>query len=306
MTFGWIKYIPLPILQGLVAVCAFICHTFGLSIYRSITANLILICLDMPDDERHALAKTILKNQLMNTVESLRTWSMPPEWSIRQITKVHHPEILQAGFEHPNGMLLIVPHLGVWELMNAWVSQYGKLTIMYKPVKNPQIDRFMRDSRERIQASLVPTDATGVKAIFKTLKAGGFSVLLPDHVPDDSGGVVAPFFGVETMTGTLATKLAAKTGCALVGLSCIKRTDGDGYEVFCYALDDERLYSKDTLESTTALNEAMQAIIEPHFTHYMWGYRRFKGTPLMQNPYLLPPHELKALAIKLQQRTRAS
>lgn len=306
MTFSWIKYIPLPILQGLVAVCAFICHTLGLSIYRSITANLILVYPDLPSDERQVLAKTILKNQLMNTVESLRTWAMPPEWSIRQITKVHHPEILQAGFEHPNGMLLIVPHLGVWEMMNAWVSQYGKLTIMYKPVKNPQIDRFMRDSRERIDASLVPTDATGVKAIFKTLKEGGFSVLLPDHVPDDSGGVVAPFFGIETMTGTLATKLAAKTGCALVGLSCIKRTDADGYEMFCYALDDERLYSKDSLEAVTALNAAMQAMIEPHFTHYMWGYRRFKGTPLAQNPYLLPPAELHELAIQLQQRTRAS
>jgi KDO2-lipid IV(A) lauroyltransferase len=89
-------------------------------------------------------------------------------------------------------MLAIVPHLGTWEIMNAWLNQFGAPTIMYKPVKGQQANQFVLQGRQRLNATLVPTDATGVKAIFKTL-AGGFSIILPDHVPDPSGGEVVPF-----------------------------------------------------------------------------------------------------------------
>ena len=29
----------------------------------------------------------------------------------------------------------------------------------------------------------------------------------------------------------------------------------------------------------------MQHMIEAHYSHYMWGYRRFKQIPLLDNPY---------------------
>lgn len=306
MSLGLLKYMPLSVLHGLAAVCAYVAHSFNLSIYRSINANLILVYPNMPDEDRTILAKKILKNQLSSAIDSFKSWAMPPEWSVNQITKVHHQHILEQGLANPNGMLAIVPHIGTWEMMNAWLNTFGSPTIMYKPIKNPSVDAFVLAGRERLNATLVPTDATGVKAIFKTLKDGGFSIILPDHVPDPSGGVVVPFFGIETMTSTLAPKLAAKTNCALVGLSCVKRADADGFEVFCYALDDERLYHKDIYISTTALNHAMQQMIDAHFEHYMWGYRRFKNTPLVDNPYLLPHDELQQIAIKLHQATQTS
>jgi len=50
----------------------------------------------------------------------------------------------------------------------------------------------------------------------------------------------------------------------------------------------------------------MQQMIDAHFEHYMWGYRRFKNTPLADNPYLLPHDELQQIAIKLHQATQTS
>ena len=297
---GFLRYVPLSVLRGLAACASYIAYHCQLSIYRSIQANLILVYPQMPDKQRQKLTKQILKNQLISTVDSFKTWAMPPKWSVRQIKQVYHEDILTKALANPNGMLAIVPHIGTWEMMNAWLNTFGSPTIMYKPMKNAAVDRFVLQGRERLNASLVPTDASGVKAIFKTLKEGGFSIILPDHVPDVSGGEIVPFFGIETITSTLAPKLAAKTGCALVGLSCIKREHGDGFEVFCYELNDERLYSKDTKIATAALNRAMEQMIYPHFLHYMWGYRRFKHTPLANNPYLLNKDELKNIAIELQ------
>lgn len=305
MAFSLIKHLPLSVLHGLAAVGAYIAKNFNLSIYRSINANLILLNPDLPDGERHQKAEQILKNQLISTVDSLKSWAMPPKWSIEQIKTIHNLPILQAGLTHPNGLLLIVPHLGVWEMMNPWINTLGSPTIMYKPINHQALNQFVLESRQKTNATLVPTDASGVKAVFKTLKAGGFSVILPDHVPDPSGGVVVPFFGIETLSSTLASKLAQKTNCALVGLSCIRQDDGS-YEVFCYDLSDSDLYHQDINIATTALNRAIEQIILPHFEHYMWGYRRFKHTPLALNPYLLPPKDLADLATQLHHHRKAS
>jgi KDO2-lipid IV(A) lauroyltransferase len=109
--------------------------------------------------------------------------------------------------------------------------------------------------------------------------------VLPDHVPDTSGGVVVPFFGIETLTSTLASKLASKTKCALVGLSCIRRNDGRGFDIYCYKLNDSALYDRNAETATHALNQAMEHMITENFSHYMWGYRRFKRIPSLGNPY---------------------
>ncbi len=210
---------------------------------------------------------------------------MPPEWSIAQIRDVHNKDILLEGLASANGMLAIVPHLGTWEMMNAWLNQFGSPTIMYKPVKGDITNNFVLQGRSRLNATLVPTDGSGVKAIFKTLKQGGFSIVLPDHVPDPSGGVVVPFFGIKTLTSTLASKLASKTRCALVGLSCIRRDDGRGFDIYCYKLDDPALYDRHAETAAYALNQAMQQMIEEKCSHYMWGYRRFKHIPALGNPY---------------------
>lgn len=286
--YDLIRFVPLPLMRVVAQTGAWLAKLTNASIYRSIDRNLMLVNPSMADKDRAHLATEALHHQMISTADSLKSWAMPPEWSIKQIKAVHNIEIFKEGLAHPNGMLAIVPHIGTWEMMNAWINQFGKPVIMYKPVKSKAMDRFILQGRQRLNATLVPTDGTGVKAIFKTLKEGGFSIVLPDHVPDPSGGVIVPFFGIPTLTSTLASKLAQKTQCALVGLSCIRRDDNNGFEIFCYRLDDPDLCDKDIEVATQALNNAMQRMIEPHFSHYMWGYRRFKFTPFGENPYLLP------------------
>ena len=103
-----------------------------------------------------------------------------------------------------------------------------------------------------------------------------------------------PFFGVKTLTSTLAPKLASKTKCALVGLSCIRRDDNRGFDIYCYKLDDPALYDRNTEVATHALNIAMQEMIEDQCSHYMWGYRRFKRIPNLGNPYRADRSKLQA------------
>ena len=264
------------------------------SIMRTVSINMALIALSLSERQKQALTKDIIYHQCLTSIESIKSWAMPPEWSIAQIRDVYNKDILLEGLANPNGMLAIVPHLGTWEMMNAWLNQFGSPTIMYKPVKGDITNDFVLQGRSRLNATLVPTDGSGVKAVFKTLKQGGFSIVLPDHVPDPSGGVVVPFFGIETLTSTLASKLASKTKCALVGLSCIRRDDGRGFDIYCYKLDDPALYDRNTETAAYALNLAMQQMIEDKCSHYMWGYRRFKHISVLDNPYIADKEALAA------------
>ena len=289
------KYVPLSVLQMLARFVAWVIIQYPrFSIMRTININLQLAAPTLTDGQRQALTKAIVKHQCLSSVESIKSWAMAPEWSIAQIRNVHNKDIFLAALANPNGMLAIVPHLGTWEMMNAWLNQFGAPTIMYKPVKGNITNKFVLQGRARLNATLVPTDGSGVKAIFKTLKQGGFSIILPDHVPEPSGGVVVPFFGIDTLTSTLASKLASKTKCALVGLSCIRRDDGQGFDIYCYSLDNPALYDRDASVSTYALNQAMERMITAHYSHYMWGYRRFKYLPDLKDPYRADPEIIDA------------
>lgn len=294
--FSLFAFVPLSILRILARFIAWVILLIpSLSINRSIHTNLGLAYPHLSDSERNALHKKIVINQCLTSVESIKSWAMPTDWAIKQIKSVHNQEIFETALKNPNGMLAIVPHLGTWEMMNAWLNQFGSPTIMYKPVKGKISNEFVLQGRQRLNATLVPTDNTGVKEIFKTLKNGGFSIILPDHVPDPSGGVVVPFFGIPCLSSTLTPKLANKTGCSLVGLSCIRRDDGQGFDIFCTALDEPNLANKDPIIATTTINTAIEKMITGADEHYMWGYRRFKHVPNIENIYWFDDNQLQSV-----------
>ena len=284
--FQFIRYVPLSVLRMLARTGAwFLNQNEKKSMLGKTRVNLKLAYPDLDEQQREQMAKESVRRQCTAYIESVKCWAMPPEWSVKQIKQIHHAEIIEQAFaDSSRGVLMIVPHLGTWEILNAWLHQYGSPTIMYKPIKNPKINQFVLNSRQSLSAELVPTDASGVKALFKTLKQGGFSIILPDHVPQPSGGIVVPFFGIPCLTSTLATKMAQKTKCHLIGLSCFRREDGDGFDIYCDQLNDPKLYDADLEVATTALNQAIEKMIDRSPADYMWGYKRFRGTEINYYP----------------------
>lgn len=277
--------LPLWVLQcigRLVAWASILLHTKQ---YRQVLVNLRLAYPGMESSARIKLAHAVIYNETQSLALTLKCWSKPPSWSIRRIHTVHNAYLLERALASNRGTLAVVPHLGVWEVMSAWLCQKSQPTILYKPTGRASLDALVKRARQKMGARLVPTDASGVKAVFATLKQGGFSIVLPDHVPHPTGGVIAPFFGVPTLSGTLCTKLAQKTNCHLIGLACIPQ--GRALSIYCYELKDPDLYHKDAAIGARAMNEALQRIISPHKAHYLWSYRRFKHIPDIDNIYAL-------------------
>jgi len=278
--------LPLSFLQGMGSVLGRLMarRTSGKT-YSVVLRNLEL-CFP---DETEAWHQETARENLIHTgklwLEFSKTWGMPPEYSIAQITQVHNEYLFHEALAAGNGTLAIAPHFGNWELMNAWLCLHSAPTIMYKPVKDKCINQFVLEARGRLHTTLVPTDDRGVKALFKCLKKNGFTAVLPDHVPTDNGGIYAPFFGISTLTGVIAPKLLNRTGCNAVMISCARRHAAAGFEI-TFTLPDPEIYNTDLAISTAAMNRSIENMIRSNPAQYQWTYKRFKQNETLKDPYL--------------------
>ncbi|MDM1280081.1 lysophospholipid acyltransferase family protein [Acinetobacter indicus] len=273
--------LPLRLIQLTARSVGWLLYVSNSSARRVTEINLKSAYPELSESERDQLTKRSLKSQCMTYAESVKIWGSAPEFALEQIKAVHGEDIFLDALQNPNGTLAVVPHFGTWELMNAWVNLHTAPVIMYKPSKNPDVDRFMLEARQRLNATLVPTDETGVRALFKHLKQGGFAAILPDHVPKESGGIYSPFFGQNALSSTLLSKLAAKTQCSVIGLSCLRREDLSGFELHVQTLSAE-INAKDLQLSVDTLNKEMERMINVAPEQYLWSYKRFRnleGTP---------------------------
>lgn len=274
----------MPMLQTLARGAGSLLFTTHSSARRTTELNINVAYPELNDQQKMQLVKASLKSQCMTYVESIKIWGSSPEFALSQIKQVYNAEIFLEALKNPNGTLGVVPHFGTWEIMNAWVNQHTAPVIMYKPSKNKDLDKFMIESREQLNATLVPTDDTGVRALFKHLKQGGFSAILPDHVPKEPGGIYSDFFGLSAYSSTLLSKLAAKTQCSVVGLTCIRRSDYSGFDLYFTELSKD-INSKDLQLSVDTLNKEMERMISLAPEQYLWGYKRFRKLEGGKNLY---------------------
>ena len=278
--------LPLRIIQSMAKAVGSLLYYSNSSARTTTEINLKSAYPELTDAERQSLTKRSLKSQCMTYAESVKIWGSSTEYALSLIRVIHGADLFLKALENPNGTLAVVPHFGTWELLNVWVNQHTAPVIMYKPSKNKDLDRFMLEARQRLNATLVPTDDTGVRALFKHLKQGGFSAILPDHVPKESGGIYSPFYGQNALSSTLLSKLAAKTQCSVIGLSCLRRDDLSGYDIYVTELSSDIL-SKDLQLSVDTLNKEMERMINIAPEQYLWGYKRFRNIKAHQNLYNL-------------------
>ena len=297
-----IQLMPLGVLRAIARAGAFFLKARShdpSKIRRNIRTNLLLTHPSLSETERLKLECETIDYLCTTAADSLKCWVTPPSEVMSWITQIHGEETYLEATQAPEGLIAIVPHMGNWEIMNAWVSQHASPTIMYKPDANPSLNQMMLAGRQRLNATLVPTDASGVKSIFLAIKNGGFSVILPDHTPTLSGGVNASFYGIPALTTTLVGKLASKTHCRLIALSCLKTSDG--YSIYCDALSDANLWSKDPVIQATAMNRVIEKQISRAPSQYIWNYERFRrGDPALKGVYSWSTPSVRAFAKRLQ------
>ncbi|HAI53389.1 MULTISPECIES: lysophospholipid acyltransferase family protein [Acinetobacter calcoaceticus/baumannii complex] len=265
---------------------------------KSIELNLRIALPHLTPQQRIAITEKAVHNELTSYFEFLSIWGSSNEENIARIHRIEGEQYFHDALAAKKGVVLIVPHFGTWEVMNAWCAQFTAMTILYKPVKDDDADRFVREARSREQANLVPTDETGVRQIFKALKQGETTVILPDHTPN-IGGDMVNYFGVPLASSNLSAKLIQKTKAKALFLYAI-RNENDGFTMHIEPMD-EKIYEGTADDGTYVIHQAIEQLIHKYPEHYHWSYKRFKANPALDNVYNIDPSE----AIKTVNRLKA-
>ena len=250
---------------------------------RQVTQRNIALCLPLlPPDAQSALSRESMSATGQLLLESAGVWSRGPHALARWVIDVTGKEALDAAVADGRGVLCLVPHLGNWELLNAWLGSHYDFTAMYAPRQNRWAEAWVRESRQRTGSRLVPTTRAGVRALYEALGTGGVVGMMPDQVPDDGAGVQASFFGQPALTGTLPARLALRAKSP-VFIAWAVRTEAPSQRAG-FHLGFHRLVAAEHAQDVPSLlalvNIEIERVAARHPAQYQWEYKRFKhATP---------------------------
>ncbi len=201
------------------------------------------------------------------------------------INKVYSENIIDEAVKNGRGIIFMTPHHGSWELSGLFVSSKIKTFTMYKPLKNTILNNFIVSGRKAKGATLVETDANGVKELLKALKNKYAIGILPDHTPKLNQGVMSRFFNVPVNTTTLIYKLAIKDKIPIIYIFSERLPGSKGYNIHVGSIN-KIFYELDEIKATNLLNKTIEDLVNKNIAQYLWSYERFRNrTGVKENIY---------------------
>ena len=238
--------------------------------------NLELAYPEWSPDRRRLVARQSVQSTGELAAEMGRVWTQP--WTQTEaLLEVDGLACVTEPLASGQGVIVLGPHLGNWELLGMHLATLGNLVALYEPIALKKLDQLVHRGRQCTGGKLVPTTPRGIAELVRSVRAGGITGILPDQVPsDETAGLNAPFFGEPCFTAALASNLIRKSGAAAV-MGTVLRTDRGFRAVYRPA--EPGVHSDDTLEALTAINLGVEKLIAGNERQYQWQYKRFRCRP---------------------------
>ena len=269
----WVGGLSLRTIYRLSVLLHFALKPFKLRYKRTIRINLSRCLPHLSARAVEVLAKKVELQTIWRMLE------MPYFWfgANRDDALVQRlgEEALKQDFEAGKGVIVLVPHLGAWEMVNCYMGAHYPSAALYKPFKKAYQEELLRQARERYGTEMYPANLSGIKGLFGALKRGRCIGVLPDHDPGDNGGETVPFFGIPANTTTLIAKLAAKSQAPIYFAFAERLPQGRGFQLH-FVKASTALADADLTHAATALNREIEDLVAPYPEQYEWSYKRFR------------------------------
>ena len=184
----------------------------------------------------------------------------------------HMRRLREAG----NGLIILTPHLGCFEVLPQSHAEQSPVTAMFKPPNQPWLREFVERMRTRPNLAMAPANPRGVRMVVRALKRGETVGILPDQVPSGGEGAWAPFFGKPAYTMTLVHRLQQLTKAPMVMIFAERLPRGVGYRGHLRVLGDNGMLPADPAAACAMINANIEQMIAVDPTQYLWGYNRYK------------------------------
>jgi KDO2-lipid IV(A) lauroyltransferase len=173
-------------------------------------------------------------------------------------------EIIHAARRRGHGALFITLHLGNWEHGGLLLKQLGiPLTILSLAEPDDGLTELRNAARARygVNTLIIGEGDFAFVEIIKRLQSGADLALSLDRPPERGAGVSVKFFGQPFEASPAAAELARASGCALIGVTIVRRPDGFAVKVLPEFTYDRR--SLGNREARTELTQQILRAFEP-------------------------------------------
>lgn len=272
--------LPLRLVHGIATLLGrIVAQRPSLRITQVTRTNIRLCFPHLSPTDQEALVKQSLIETCQAFSELGALWLWRTDRVLGLVRKVSGEACLQQALQQGKGVVLLTPHLGAWELAGLYASSRYTLTALYRPPKLAGLHDLIHTGRERAGGRFVPTDHSGVRALYQALRRGQVAGILPDQVPSDaSSGIFAPFFGIPAYTMVLVYRLARKSGASVIFTYAERLPQEQGFHL--HFLPAPADIAAENLEvAVAALNQGVETCVQGCPTQYQWSYKRFKRRP---------------------------
>ncbi len=239
--------------------------------------NLRLCFPELAEVDRRRLVRRVLAENGATVLEMLSIWRWPAERLRRLEREVEGMDLFERAMSRGRGTLLLAPHLGNWEFLNAFIMRHSPGVGLYRLPRIAELDDFIRRARERTGCIMVPATPAGMRPLLKALRLNHVVWIMPDQEPLRAHGVFAPFFGVPALTVTLVSKILKRTGCEALFVTAERCSQG-GFRIR-FEEPPEGLADPDEGQAAASLNRGVERCVRRCPEQYLWTYKRFLSAP---------------------------
>lgn len=269
--FNLAAWLPLPILHRLGSVLGRLSYLLSNSYAARLRENLRYQWQGKSEAEFQRAVRDNTREMGKGISELPWIWRRPLDQVLRSVQATHGLEHLTAARERGQGVIVLTPHLGCFEIVGLYVAAHQAMTCMYRVPKLTWLDGVIRSGRERGMMKLARADVGGVRTLLKALKRGEAIGLLPDQVPGKGEGEWTHFFGRLAYTMTLVGRLAQASGASVLLSYGERLPQGKGYVIHFLPLAFSAHSSVNK-----QLNAALEQVIRACPLQYLWSYNRYK------------------------------
>ena len=273
-----IAHLPLPLVRGFGKVLGLVLHTVAVPRRHVVDVNLALCFPQKSAAERRRIARETFVFVAQSWLDRSWLWHAP-EAVVRQRLKVVGAAAEIEEIAHGTApMILFAPHFYGLDAAATGLTMHTARAsnTIYTPQRDPLVDAWIRQGRERFGNVITLNRGDGIKPILAGLRRNGLLYLLPDMDFGRDHTVFVPFYGVQASTVPSLSRFA-RLGKAKV-VPIVSRLTPGGYEIDVLPAW-QNFPGDDAVADTALMNERLQGYIDAMPTQYYWVHRRFKTRP---------------------------
>ena len=266
--------LPLPFLFAMGQISGAVAWLV-LPRYRKLALRNVHIAFgdELSEKQMRRIVRRHFKQLGANLLCSVKFTRMPTEKILERV-RLENFEYVEHCFRQKQPFVLFLSHIGSWEFCTRLFPHFShgqRTATVYQRIRNPHIDRHVREARSQFGLEVFERSEGFGKAIELLRSGGGIGILMDQHAGD--GGLWTPFFGRLASTTPLPALLARRTHAKLIGFA----VHTEGFARWRAVAERPIENSGESIESLTARgNEILEKQVRRAPEDWFWVHNRWK------------------------------